>query len=51
MEMDLNFTDYIHFGSARIEADASFPTEAKKVIYFGGAKPYHVYRSTKTNPN
>ena len=42
IQLDLNFIDYLLFGTARVEADTSLPKEAKRVIYLGGEKPYRL---------
>ena len=40
MDLDLNFIDFLVFGRAGINADASLPKEAKRTIYLGGVKPF-----------
>jgi len=40
LDLDLNFIDYLLFGSANLTAGPDLPKEAKRVIYIGGEKPY-----------
>ena len=47
MKLDLNFIDYLVFGSARITPNAKFPVEVKDRIYIGGERPFQIFG---TNP-
>lgn len=50
MELDLNFVDYLLFGSAQITPNAKFPVDVKDRIYIGGERPFQIFRTDARAP-